>query len=89
MDEYNKGLIAPDVLKEVDELKEKVISGAIVVPNYFDLTAGRRRWAHRRWRRLPPSRTRSETYQIRPLLLPESAPRHRLCAPRRRLEIGS
>jgi basic membrane protein A and related proteins len=42
MDEYNKGLIAPEVLKEVDELKAKVISGAIVVPNYFDLTSGQK-----------------------------------------------
>jgi basic membrane protein A and related proteins len=42
MDEYNKGLIAPEVLKEVDELKAKVISGAIVVPNYFDLTPGQK-----------------------------------------------
>ena len=42
MDEYNKGLIAPEVLKEVDELRAKVISGAIVVPNYFDLTPGQK-----------------------------------------------
>jgi basic membrane protein A len=42
MDEYNKGLISADVLKEVDDLKAKVISGAIVVPNYFDLTAGQK-----------------------------------------------
>jgi basic membrane protein A len=42
MDEYNKGLISPDVLKEVDELKAKVISGAIVVPNYFDLKPGQK-----------------------------------------------
>ncbi len=42
MDEYNKGLIAPEVLKEVDDLKAKVISGAIVVPNYFDLKAGQK-----------------------------------------------
>ena len=42
MDEYNKGLITAGVLKEVDDLKAKVISGAIVVPNYFDLTAGQK-----------------------------------------------
>jgi basic membrane protein A len=42
MDEYNKGLIAPEVLKEVDELQAKVISGAIVVPNYFDLKPGQK-----------------------------------------------
>jgi basic membrane protein A len=42
MDEYNKGLISPEVLKEVDDLKAKVISGEIVVPNYFDLTAGQK-----------------------------------------------
>jgi basic membrane protein A and related proteins len=42
MDEYNKGLIAPDVLKEVDDLKAKVISGEIVVPNYFDLKPGQK-----------------------------------------------
>jgi basic membrane protein A and related proteins len=40
MDEYNKGLISPVILKEVDDLKAKVISGAIAVPNYFDLKAG-------------------------------------------------
>ena len=42
MDEYNKGLIAPEVLKEVDDLKAKVISGEIVVPNYFDLKPGQK-----------------------------------------------
>lgn len=40
MDEYNKGLIPDDVLKQVDELRQKVISGDIVVPNYFDLKPG-------------------------------------------------
>jgi basic membrane protein A len=42
MDQYNKGLIAPDVLKEVDDLEAKVISGAIVVPNFFDLKPGQK-----------------------------------------------
>jgi len=42
MDQYNKGLIADDVLKQVDALKQKVISGEIVVPNYFDLKAGQK-----------------------------------------------
>jgi basic membrane protein A len=42
MDEYNKGLISPEVLKEVDDLKAKVISGEIVVPNYFDLKPGQK-----------------------------------------------
>jgi basic membrane protein A len=28
------------VLKQVGELRQKVISGEIVVPNYFDLTPG-------------------------------------------------
>jgi basic membrane protein A len=40
MDEYNRGLIPDDVLKQVDELRQKVISGEIVVPNYFDLKPG-------------------------------------------------
>jgi basic membrane protein A len=40
MDEYNKGLIPDDVLKQVDDLRQKVISGEIVVPNYFDLKPG-------------------------------------------------
>ena len=40
MDEYNKGLIPDDVLKQVDALRQKVISGEIVVPNYFDLKPG-------------------------------------------------
>jgi basic membrane protein A and related proteins len=42
MDEYNKGLIPDDVLKQVDDLRQKVISGEIVVPNYFDLTPGQK-----------------------------------------------
>ena len=40
MDEYNKGLIPDDTLKQVDELRKKVVSGEIVVPNYFDLKPG-------------------------------------------------
>ena len=40
MDENNAGLIRPEVLAEVDGLKAKLLSGEIVVPNYFDLTAG-------------------------------------------------
>ena len=40
MDEFNKGLIADDVLAEVDQLKAKLLSGEIVVPNYFDLEPG-------------------------------------------------
>jgi basic membrane protein A len=42
MDEYNKGLIPDDVLRQVDALRQKVISGEIVVPNYFDLKPGAR-----------------------------------------------
>lgn len=42
MDEHNKGLIPDDVLKQVDELRQKVISGEIVVPNYFDLQPGQK-----------------------------------------------
>ena len=42
MDEYNKGLIPNDVLKQVDDLKAKVIAGEIVVPNYFDLKPGQK-----------------------------------------------
>ena len=42
MDEYNAGLIPDDVLKQVEELRQKVISGEIVVPNYFDLTPGQK-----------------------------------------------
>ncbi|MDQ0395690.1 BMP family lipoprotein [Labrys monachus] len=42
MDQYNKGLIADDVLKQVDVLRQKVISGEIVVPNYFDLKPGQK-----------------------------------------------
>jgi basic membrane protein A and related proteins len=40
MDQYNKGLIPDDVLKQVDDLRQKVISGQIVVPNYFDIKPG-------------------------------------------------
>ncbi len=42
MDEYNKGLIPDDVVAQVDALKAKVISGEIVVPNYFDLKPGQK-----------------------------------------------
>lgn len=42
MDEYNKGLIADSVLAEVDGLKAKLLSGEIVVPNYFDLEPGQK-----------------------------------------------
>ncbi len=42
MDEYNKGLIPDDVLSQIDALKAKVISGEIVVPNYFDLKPGQK-----------------------------------------------
>jgi basic membrane protein A and related proteins len=40
MDQYNKGLISDPVLKQVDDLRQKVISGEVVVPNYFDLKPG-------------------------------------------------
>ena len=42
MDENNAGLIPEDVLKQVDDLRKKVISGEIVVPNYFDLKPGQK-----------------------------------------------
>jgi basic membrane protein A len=42
MDQYNKGLIADPVLSEVDGLKAKLLSGEIVVPNYFDLKPGQK-----------------------------------------------
>jgi basic membrane protein A and related proteins len=42
MDEYNKGLIPDDVLKQIDELRKKVVSGEIVVPNFFDLKPGQK-----------------------------------------------
>lgn len=42
MDQYNKGLIADPVLAEVDGLKAKLLSGEIVVPNYFDLKPGQK-----------------------------------------------
>ena len=42
MDEYNKGLIPDDVVSQVNALKAKVISGEIVVPNYFDLKPGQK-----------------------------------------------
>ncbi len=37
-----KGLIADSVLKDVDGLKAKLVSGEIVVPNYFDLKPGQK-----------------------------------------------
>ncbi|AID34980.1 MULTISPECIES: BMP family lipoprotein [Mesorhizobium] len=40
MDDNNKGLIPPDVLKGAEEMRAKVASGEIVVPNFFDLKPG-------------------------------------------------
>jgi len=37
MDEHNQGLISQDVLARLEELKQQVIEGAIVVPNYIEL----------------------------------------------------
>lgn len=42
MDEYNKGLIAPETLKYVEELRQKVMDGQIVVPNYMELKDGQK-----------------------------------------------
>jgi basic membrane protein A len=42
MDDNNKGLIADPVLKDVDSLKAKLLSGEIVVPNFFDLKPGQK-----------------------------------------------
>jgi basic membrane protein A len=42
MDQYNKGLIPDAVLAQIDDLRQKVISGQIVVPNYFDLKPGQK-----------------------------------------------
>jgi basic membrane protein A len=42
MDDNNKGLIADPVLKDVDGLKAKLLSGEIVVPNFFDLKPGQK-----------------------------------------------
>ncbi len=40
MDEYNKGLIPDAILKQIADLRQKVIAGEIVVPNYFELKPG-------------------------------------------------
>jgi len=37
MDEHNKGLISEDTLAKLEEFKQKVIDGEIVVPNYIEL----------------------------------------------------
>ena len=42
MDQYNKGLIPASVLAEVSKLRADVISGKIVVPNFFDLKPGQK-----------------------------------------------
>lgn len=42
MDQYNKGLISDAVLAEVNKLRAQVISGKIVVPNFFDLKPGQK-----------------------------------------------
>ncbi len=42
MDEYNKGLISDSTLKLVEELRNKVIAGKIVVPNYLELKPGQK-----------------------------------------------
>ena len=66
MDQYNKGLIAPDVLKEVDGLKAKVISGEIVVPNYFDLKPGQKEMGTPPMATPPSRRRRSQIDRLRP-----------------------
>jgi basic membrane protein A and related proteins len=38
MDQYNKGLISEATLAQLNAMKQKVISGEIVVPNYIDLS---------------------------------------------------
>lgn len=37
MDQYNKGLISDAALAKMEEMKAKVVSGEIVVPNYIEL----------------------------------------------------
>jgi len=37
MDEHNKGLISEETLAKLEEFKQKVIDGEIVVPNYIEL----------------------------------------------------
>jgi len=37
MDEHNKGLISEATLAKLEEFKQKVIDGEIIVPNYIDL----------------------------------------------------
>jgi len=40
MDKYNAGLIPQPVVDYANDLRQKVIAGEIVVPNYFDLKPG-------------------------------------------------
>ncbi|WP_320203865.1 BMP family lipoprotein [Agrobacterium rosae] len=40
MDEFNKPLVSNEVLEKVQALEKKVLSGEIVVPNYFDVKPG-------------------------------------------------
>lgn len=42
MDDNNKGLISPETLASLDEVKAKVVAGEIVVPNFFDLKPGQK-----------------------------------------------
>ena len=39
MDEHNKGLVTPEVIEKVESLKKGILSGKIVVPDYYHTTA--------------------------------------------------
>lgn len=35
LDQYNKDLLTPDMLKKADDIKSKIVSGQIIVPDYY------------------------------------------------------
>lgn len=42
MDDNNAGLISPEVMAGLADVRAKVVAGEIVVPNFFDLTPGQK-----------------------------------------------
>jgi len=40
LDKYNRPLLAPDLLQRLGDLRDRIRSGAITVPNFFDLKPG-------------------------------------------------
>ena len=70
------------MLKEVDDLKAKLISGEIVVPNYFDLKPGQKEMGTPPMATPPSVADATEVKYARPTAAALSRPRHSPAASR-------